>query len=206
MARVSTEIGRFNVIIQPATPVDGKVYRVKDLFTTRDGSWEPSGVLGSIPQWAREQYLRPWGAPDYFDDAGADHHILGGIFDPATNRMAKPAIITYWTWTDNSNYVVVPVKDKSGWANIVMFNSYSPERSERGAWAWKPSTGDIPADTVLGGGMPNNLHVSFFATWQLETETGTPPVEPPTQDPRIVKLETWARAISAAYPQGPQYA
>lgn len=208
MARISTEAIRFNIAVQPAIVSAGQpVYRIKDIFTTRDGSWEPSSVPGSIPQWARDTYLKPFSSPDYFDDAGADHHILGGVYDEATGRMNKSATIHYWTYTDNANHVRVKVKDKSGWANIVMFNFYNPADGNRGPWAWCPETNGIPADIVSGAGMPNNWHVSFFATWVLAQGDGpvVPPVEPPTQDPRIVKLETWARAISAKYPQGPQY-
>ena len=55
MARISDWAKQLNVIIQPATVAVGQpVLRVKDVFTTRDGSWEPSQALGSVPQWARD--------------------------------------------------------------------------------------------------------------------------------------------------------
>ncbi|HCB14178.1 MAG TPA: hypothetical protein DEP36_11520 [Gammaproteobacteria bacterium] len=55
MMRISDWAKQLNVIIQPATVAVGQpVLRVKDIFTTRDGSWEPSQALGSIPQWARD--------------------------------------------------------------------------------------------------------------------------------------------------------
>jgi len=205
--RISDGAKHLNIFIERGTPKNGKVYRVKDIFTTLNGSWEPSGRSFSIPQWARDAYLRPWGAPDYFDDAGADHHMLGGIYDESTQRMKNGAVIHYFTHTDNGNHVDTPVKEKSGWANVTMFNKFSPGNGERGAWSWYPKS-DIPADKVVGGGMPDGWHVSIFATWVLSDGTDTPPVEPPTDpgvDPRIALLEAWARKISAQYPQGPQY-
>ena len=56
-------------------------------------------------------------------------------------------------------------KDGSGWANQPIWNSYVPERNERGAWCWCPRGA---ADVVIGGGLPSNWHVSTFAVWQAE--------------------------------------
>lgn len=209
--RISDGAKRFNVFIERGTPKDGKIYRIKDIFTTLNGSWEPSGQVGSIPQWARDTYLRPWGAPDYFDDAGADHHVLGGIFNEATGRMVNglnATTIHYYTATDNSNHVDLIAKEKSGWANNIVFNKFNPGAGERGAWAWYPKS-NIPADVVVGGGLPDGWHVSFFATWVLSDGVTVPPVDPPDPDPttdaRIVKLETWARAVSAHFAGSPKY-
>lgn len=212
MARISESAALFGIKIVPATPKDGKVLRVKDIFTTRDGSWEPNGNVGagSIPQWARTTYLRPWGAPDYFDDAGADHHMLGGIFDEATQRMKTGPgnAIQWYTWTDNGNHVVMPCKERSGWANVLMYNYFNPSLGEQGAWAWYPEVAGVPADEVRGGGMPYKWHVSFFVTWVLVTNI-VPPPDPDPVDPnmeaRVAKLEGYARAMSATFPEGPQY-
>lgn len=201
--RITEWADKLNVQILQAKVAPGKpVYRLCDFFTTRDGSWEVKpGVEYGIPQWARDTYLRPWGAPDYFDDAGADHHIFGAVVG-ATKVPDKAGQIFYRTWTDNGNHTVQSVKPKSGWANIIMTGKYFPDQGQVGPYEWQPF-GVVPGDAVRGAGMPYNLHVSFFATWQLVTEPATE--QPPTDDARIVKLETWARAISAKYPGGPQY-
>lgn len=202
--RISPAIQKLNARVVPHQATPGqKYYRLYDFFTTQDGQWDTSAAAYSIPQWARDTYLRPWGAPDYFDDAGGDHHLFGAIYDPATKQTNKAAAIRYWTHTDNANHTVQPVKIKSGWANIVVYNKFYPDKGETGAWSWRPEVAGVPADVVMGGGMPYGLHVSFFATWELATASGTE--QPPTTDQRIVKLETWARAISAKYPGGPQY-
>lgn len=201
---ISTEVTALNLVVQSATVQAGQqYYKLLDLFSTRDGSWEPSQVMGAIPQWARDRYLKPWGSPDYFDDAGGDHHVFGCVWDTANNRPLKTGKIHYYTWTDNANHVDMDVKEKSGWANVVMYNKYYPDQGEKGAWAWYPSTGGLPADIVMGGGMPYGNHISFFASWVLAYAEDTLP--DPTEDARILKLEAWAKAISAQYPQGPQY-
>jgi hypothetical protein len=56
-------------------------------------------------------------------------------------------------------------KSRSGWGNQPIWNSFGPERGETGAWAWCPHGA---ADVVVGGGLPNNQHVSWFAVWQRE--------------------------------------
>ncbi|MEZ4769898.1 MAG: hypothetical protein R2844_15880 [Caldilineales bacterium] len=62
---------------RPDQPEEEIVFRLVDLFTTRDGKWEPDpGLLGSVQAWARQAYLRSTTDPDYFDDAGGDHHLF----------------------------------------------------------------------------------------------------------------------------------
>lgn len=204
-AAVSLGIQVVKAKVQPGQ----KVYRVRDVFTTRDGSWEPNpSIPYSIPQWARDAgYLKPWGAPDYLDDAGADHHILGCVWNPATKTTDKSAIIHYYTWTDNGNHVDMAVKPKSGWANVVMFNNYNPDAGERGAWAWYPRVPNVAADIVQGAGMPHKWHVSFFASWELVTEGDSQPEPQPDTQLRkdVDSLIVWAEAMNKAHPGGPQY-
>lgn len=205
---ISTWAVKFNVGIKSAEVSSGSVYRIKDIFTTRNGSWEPSAAEGSIEPWARGTYIRSFNSPHYFDDGGGDHHLFGGIYDPVVGQMVKTGGIHYWTWTDNNNHVVQPVKTKSGWANNLLFNSYNPDldmdngTGERGAWAWTIDSA-IPADIVLGGGLPFNWHVSFFATWTLENAV----IIPDTDDigERMDKFETWAVDWSHNHPGGPIY-
>lgn len=219
MSRVSTWALRFNLGIRPATVKPGKQYlQVRDVFTSRDGSWIPNNLEGSIPDWAPPTYLRPWGAPDYFDDAGADHHLLGGVFNENTGKMIPGYKIHYYTWTDDANHVSLQVKDKSGWANNVIFNGFMPDMDmdnltgERGAWAWYPES-DIPAEVIVGGGMPiingHKLHISMFATWIVATapitEPDPDPVEPDELVERVDRIEDWVIAFCNQYPEAPQY-
>lgn len=206
---------KFNTGIKAAVVNPGQTYyKIKDIFTTRDGSWELSNTPGSIPDWARALYLRPYNAPDYFDDGGGDRHNFGAIVDRDTSRTLKdPAIaFRYYTWTDNANSVLLPIKPKSGWANNLMSNWFSPDldanaaTGERGAWAWYPEYQGKPAETFLGGGLPFKWHVSFFVTWVLATAGDT---EPPKPDEELVarmkRFEDWAVAVSKANPEEPQY-
>jgi hypothetical protein len=157
---------------RPDQPAGELVYRVKDIFTTRDGSWEPSDKPGSVTAWAREQYLRPWHAPDYFDDAGGDHHLFARVLDRNGQPLKQEGLVRCWSDgfqklgdINYTGYISLTPKEKSGWANLVLFTSYNPDRDERGPWCWCPAGA---ADVVVGGGMPYNWHVSFFVVWQLE--------------------------------------
>lgn len=184
--------------------VDNVVYMLKDVFTTRDGSWEPSDIYGGVDQWARDAYLKPFGDPEYFDDAGADHHLFAAILD-VDGKLLKNMDMLYWSdgfdklgdpsydgYAVGSNGFRYPrTKDKSGWANIPMDggSSYVPERGETGPWCWTPV--GLPAEVMCGGGMPAKNHVSMFAVWQAVPVDQVPAL-PPTGD-HFVFLPTTPR-------------
>ncbi|MCB0046151.1 MAG: M23 family metallopeptidase [Caldilineaceae bacterium] len=152
-------------------PNGDKVYLVKDVFTTINGSWEPSDTPYSIPQWARDAYLKPWGAPDYFDDAGADHHLFVAVLgEDGELRRFYPVRF----WSDGfaklgdpsyEGYVHRETKERSGWINIPIGpdSNFVPERDESGPWCWAP---DGAAEVICGGGLPAKQHVSTFVVWQ----------------------------------------
>lgn len=192
---ISQWIDTFNIKIKRYQAQPGDiVYRVKDLFTTRDGSWEPSGIPGSVPQWARDRYLKPFGAPDYFDDAGTAMNLFGAIWE--NGRLVPNIPIHFWTHTDNSNHNTQKTK-RSGWANMSLFpsSSYVPERGETGAWSWTPE--QVKADVVVGGGLPQRWHVSTFAAWEKTVE---PAVElPPIEDKELLKRITMLEVVVARH-------
>lgn len=164
-----------NVILYDDAKPGDTVYRVVDLFTTRDGSWDPSDKPGSVPQWARNTYLKPMSHPQYNDDGGADRHLFGAV--EAENGSLTPFFpIEFWTHADNSNRSIQHGK-KHGWANMVMYvsSNFVPERNERGPWAWKPAS--VKADIVIGGGLPAKQHVSWWAVWKPELVQGVPAVD-----------------------------
>jgi hypothetical protein len=145
------------------------IYVLRDLFTTRDGSWDVSSKYGSIDQWARDSYLR-----HQFDDAGADHHLFAAVIDE-NGLLVLGEDTPLQFWSDGfeqlhnpsyTGYVYRETKRHSGWGNIVMFgSSYVPQRGESGPWCW--TIRDAAAEVVCGGGMPSNLHISIFAVWQM---------------------------------------
>lgn len=201
--RLGRWVGPMNLTIKsiaerpdhPAPGPDGLVYLIKDVFTTRDSSWEPSDVYGSIDPWAREAYLKPVGDPEYFDDAGADHHLFSLVLDVHGNKIKNQELLY---WSDGFDKLGDPTydgyargpgdhrypvtKERSGWGNIVMFgSSYVPERGEQGPWCWTPR--GLPAEVMCGGGMPANQHISIFVVWQA-VRVEQPPVEPGPQPPQ----------------------
>ena len=196
MIRISDWAKSFNITVEPAQAGPGEtVYRVKDIFTTRDGSWEPSDKPGSVPTWARDAYLKYPKHAQYFDDAGADHHLFGAIVVGA-DRMQPFGTFHFWTYPDNGNHSDQRVKT-SGWANIPVYGSSSfvPERGEHGPFAWMPK--GVKADIVKGGGMPATWHVSMFAVWEAVEETAvvTPPVI--IVPPPSLTLESLAAEVAA---------
>jgi hypothetical protein len=179
---------------RPDAPPPGEyVYVIKDVFTTRDGSWEVSNIYGGVDQWARDAYLKPFHDPEYFDDAGADHHLFAAILDK-DGKLLKNMDMLYWSdgfvqlgnpayngYVMGSNGFRYPrTKERSGWANIITGpgSNYAPDRGESGPWCWTPY--GLAAEVMCGGGMPLNQHVSVFVVWQAVKKSGGPP--PPLPD------------------------
>lgn len=174
--RVSEWVSLYNVSIKPlsARPdhATGDVlYLVKDVFTTRNGSWEPVALPGSIPQWARDDYLKALNAPDYFEEAGGDHHLFSAVIG-LDGKLVRRQELLYWSDgfevlgnPDFTGYVRRYTRERSGWANIALGpgSSYVPTRGEQGPWCWAPKGA---SEVVCGGGLPANQHISFFVVWQ----------------------------------------
>ncbi len=150
-----------------------------------------------MPQWARAKYLRPLGAPDFFDDAGGDHHIFAKVLDVDGTPITRDNLIRFWSDGFDKlgdpayrGYAAMSPKRISGWANQPIFNSFSPERGEHGAWCWCPQGA---SDVVVGGGLPNNRHISFFAVWQAQPagtrDEPSSPVDHETQTPPAALLD-----------------
>jgi hypothetical protein len=174
--RLSPWIASYNIRIKtlaerPKLPEEEVVYLIKDIFTTRWGSWEPTDEPGSVPQWARDAYLKPTGDPDFFDDAGGDHHLFAAAIglDGKLERLRE-----FLYWSDGFEMINDPTynayvrrltKERSGWANIIIGpgSNFSPEQGESGPWCWTPSGA---AEVICGGGLPNNNHISTFVVWQ----------------------------------------
>jgi hypothetical protein len=128
-----------------------------------------------VPAWARERYLKPFGARDYFDDAGGDHHLFSLVLGLDGKSMSRKGIM-YWSDGFDKlgdhlyrSFTVVETKEHSGWGNIPIFSGFDPEQGG-GPWCWCPIG---PAEVVTGGGMPGNWHVSTFVVWQAVKRDGT---------------------------------
>jgi len=141
-------------------------YVVKDIFTTRDGSWEPSSRQYSVTQWARDSYLKPWGAQDHFDDAGGATHLFGAVIG-LNGWLLKNVPIRFFT-RDGKHEHTARTKAGSGWANMFMNrdSSFNPVNGATGVWCWSPED----AELLCGGGLPQidgyTTHTSTFCVWQ----------------------------------------
>jgi len=173
--RIGTWVGKFNMGVKgiaerpdhPQPSRDGLTYIIKDIFTTVNGSWEPSGQPGSIDVWALD-YIR---LKRPFDDAGGDHHLYGAVLGLDGNLLTNAGILC---WSDGflrlgddsyAAYTAMCTK-ASGWANLPIFgpsSSFVPERGEAGPWCWCPLGA---SEVMCGGGLPANQHISTFVVWQ----------------------------------------
>lgn len=174
--RVSEWVSLYNVKIKPLADRPDRaggdvIYMVKDIFTTRNGSWEPVALPGSVPQWARDDYLKAHNALDAFEEAGGDHHLFAAVIG-LDGKLVRQQEIVFWSdgfarLGDQAynGYVRRYTRQRSGWANIITGpgSSYVPARGESGPWCWAPAGA---AEVVCGGGMPANHHISFFVVWQ----------------------------------------
>lgn len=143
----------------------GARFILTHFFTTYYGSWESKGNVFQTPPWARELFLKPNGDPEYFDDAGGDHHLFGAVMNSRRN-LIKTARIRY-SWPDGNTDQ--EVKERSGWANLPIWNSFDPDIGESGVWMWYP-IGTGGSEIISGGGLPKNHHVSMFAVW-MDTQS-----------------------------------
>lgn len=158
--RMSDGAHKLNIELVDGAVMSGE-FEIKDIFTTQDGSWDPDDKPYSVPQWARDAYLTK-----SFDDAGAAHHLFSRFEDENGTPMHF-----YVSYQAGSGSMELVETKPSGWANLPMFNSFSPERGEHGPWrAFKP---DI-RHGINGTGLPNNLHVSTFVVWQRVSAPAPP--------------------------------
>lgn len=174
--RISEWVTAYNMAIKSiderpdSPPSTGFRYVIKDVFTTVNGSWEVSDTPGSIPQWARDDYLS-----SDFVEAGADHHLFAAVLG-VDGLLLRGQQIRYWSDgfdrlgdPDYAGYIHAETQAQSGWANIPIYggSSFSPERGESGPWCWTPAG---RAEVMIGGGLPNNHHISTFVVWQAIAE------------------------------------
>lgn len=173
--RLAQSFAWLSMQVQPLAVVPkagDTVYLLKDFWTTAYGSWErgqnPDKSQVEVEPWARNDYLKPFGAPDYFDEAGADHHLFGAVI--GLDGKLKPNLpFRFWTPAYNGNESNTTTKAKSGWCNVAVSADAAFRVADKqvGPWAWRP---DLPlAEAIVGGGMPEvgdgKWHVSFFAVW-----------------------------------------
>jgi hypothetical protein len=201
-----TPTTEFNIQIRPIadrpdSQSDEIIFVVKDMFTTVNGSWEPTDESGSVPQWARDDYLKPFGAPDYFDDAGGDHHLFAAVIGLDGELIGRQEI-RYWSDgfeklgdPTYSGYTIRETKEHSGWINIPIGpgSSFVPERGESGPWCWVPAG---TADVVCGGGLPARRHISTFVVWQAVRRDDVTPPDPGTGDDHTIFLPIFMSSFS----------
>jgi hypothetical protein len=147
----------------------GPIYRVKDVFTTRDGSWEVSDTPGSIDQWAKDAY---WSGAK-FDGAGGDHNFFILALDEAGQPIPGKGLL-FWQGEMTADFKPSDPRTakQDGSENIPVFGSYIPERGEHGSWSGAALG---KSDVLVGVGMPANWHISTFLVLQAVAAPVVPP-------------------------------
>jgi hypothetical protein len=143
------------------------MYKVKDQFTTRDGSWTPNGELYSITPEMAARY-------------GADANSLGGATNIYVKLEGGPGgEVRFFT---NGGLVEKHPPQSNGWAHTTMFNPGSGYNPNNNVGPWSVMADEAPSEIVSGIGLPFGWHISTFVVfqWDDDEENGeTPgPVDP----------------------------
>jgi len=155
---------------------DGPYYRIIQVFTTRDGSWEPSTNPGSIDQWA----VDAWHSGADWKGAGGTNNFFIKILD----RDGKPLVgkgLYYWQGAMTADpSKLTNVNQKTTWQtgdeNLPVWDYYNPGLGETGDWSGA-TVGR--SDVLVGVDLPYKWHTSTFVVMQ---ETISEPTIPPTGD------------------------
>lgn len=164
------------------------VWQVADIFTTFNGSWEPSPEdQFAVDPWARLDYLKPVNDPNYNQQGGGDHHIQVCVVGLGGERLSGAGVlftsdgVQHLQPPDDPSLITQRNTESSGWCNIPIFSTSHPPAP--GPWsAAKFGVSDI----VTGMGLPWNWHVSTFVVYKAVLWGDLVPVDPPaTGEPDI---------------------
>lgn len=155
--RRSLGVDKLRIEVQKvSTP--SKVWRLTDLWTTVNGSWEPSTSVYSVPAWAISEFA------SVFPMTGGDHNIYAIMLARNGENVVLPVRdqkMKFW----HNHGVFVKEPKASGYFEQDIFGSFNPDDpAQRGGWSVAPS--HPVADMVNGMGLPLNHHVSLFCVWR----------------------------------------
>lgn len=155
--RRSAGADKLRIKVQKAsTPV--KVWRLTDLWTTIEGSWEPSASVYSVPEWARSEFM------SVFPMTGGNHNIYAVMLAPIGEGKVAPVRDERMKfWHNHGAFFQQP--KSAGYFEQDIFGSFNPDAPEQsGGWSVSP---EHPiSDMVSGMGLPMNQHVSLFCVWR----------------------------------------
>ena len=152
----------------------GPIYRIQDVFSTHEGSWELSNEFGGIDDWARTAYWQ--GAK--FDGSGGSHHCFVKVLDEAGNDIPGKGILFS---LNGATWLLQNAKpDGSSNVSLEPGTIYNPAAGAHGPWR---ATAFGPADILNGVGLPlldgYTQHVSTFVVFRAAPRTVTPPDSSP---------------------------
>ena len=166
----------FEQRVDKAFWTSGPYYRIIQVFTTCDGSWQPSTNPGSIDQWA----VDAWHSGADWKGAGGTNNFFIKVLDKAGNVVVGKGLY-YWQGAMTSDPTkLTNINQKTTWndgtENLPVWDSYNPSLGQMGKWGGT-TVGRV--DVLMGVDLPYNWHTSTFVVVQ---ETDAEPTIPPTGD------------------------
>jgi hypothetical protein len=178
--KLGSYVDDFNLKIVPfeqrpdaAKWTSGPFYRIREVFTTRDGSWEPSANLGSIDQWAVDE----WWSGAKWKGAGGTNNFFIMVLDKAGQPIVGKGLYWWQKGTEPANATDTKVTWDDGTENLPVWNYYNPAAGETGSW----SGATVGRSDVLEGvDLPYKNHISTFVVLQESDAAIEPPPTYPT--------------------------
>jgi len=149
----------------------GPLYRIKQVFTTRDGSWEPSDKPGSIDQWA----VNEWHSGRDWSGSGGTQNFFIKVLDKSGKPLAGKGLFFWQKGKSAAQATDTKTTGPDGCENLPVWNFYDPSKGETGGWS---GTTVGRADVLTGVDLPGDWHVSTFAVLQETDAVIVPPVDP----------------------------
>ena len=124
----------FEQRVDKAFWTSGPYYRIIQVFTTRDGSWQPSTNPGSIDQWA----VDAWHSGADWKGAGGTNNFFIKVLDKAGNVVVGKGLY-YWQGAMTSDPTkLTNINQKTTWndgtENLPVWDSYNPSLGQMGKW------------------------------------------------------------------------
>ncbi|MCB1713412.1 MAG: hypothetical protein KDH96_13375, partial [Candidatus Riesia sp.] len=138
----------------------GTHWKVKDMFTNQDGSWDVSDKPFSIDHSFRDKYLKPVNDKEYISTG--DHSITVVTVDKDGNRLGNIPI----EFKSNGNPPIIVnrnTKEGSGYENLILYSGQNMSEEKEGPWT--TTVGDA---SVSGLGLYQNWHISIVIVFERQ--------------------------------------
>jgi hypothetical protein len=138
----------------------GNEFKLVEVFSIQDGSWDVSSKRFSIDQRFRDKWLRPTNSPEYI---GSGDHALSVLVEDKDGNRLENVPITFKSNGEPPLIVNRVTKQGSGYENLELYSGQN--FSETSGGPWSVIVGDFE---FSGGGMYSNHHISTILIIQKQ--------------------------------------